>query len=250
MKVGKVLLLSLVGGAAIAMVTVIGLRPHRGERRATVAKTAEKTAEWSATVDRSDPPDPHSAGAHSIAESPAERERTLQAQRMLAVALTMGAAASQGVPPAEVVDPGAEATEKSIEDPHENRRRIVDAFIASGNATGDWTQSAPNVFSGIRKAVPADLAHHVNLRQIECYEKGCIADVTYSDMAAFEKASALFFQDGAFENWPAPRGHTAPETMSSGRIEVTWMLMNPNADANANVNANANANANANEGKL
>ena len=88
MKVGKVLLLSLVGGAAIAMVTVIGLRPHRGERRATVAKTAEKTAEWSATVDRSDPPDPHSAGAHSIAESPAERERTLQAGRSNRLSLT------------------------------------------------------------------------------------------------------------------------------------------------------------------
>ena len=91
MKVGKVLLLSLVGGAAIAMVTAIGLRPHRGERRATVAETAEKTAVWSAPVDRSDPPDP-SAGVHSIAESPAERERTLQARRMLAVALAMGAA--------------------------------------------------------------------------------------------------------------------------------------------------------------
>jgi len=235
MKVGKLLLLSLVGGAVITMATVIGLGLRRSERRATVAQIAEPTA----IADRADPP---SAGEHSIVESPAERERTLQARRMLTAALIMGAAASQGVPPAQVVSPESEATEKPVEDPHDNRRRIVDAFVASGNATGDWTQSAPNVFAGISKSVPADLARHVSLRQVECYEKGCIADVTYSDMAAFEKAAALFLQDAGFDNWPGPRGRTAPETMASGRVEVTWMLMNPNE--------NANANENANEGKL
>lgn len=227
MKVGKLLLLPLVGGA-VAMATVIGLRLRRSERGATVAPIAELTI-----ADRSDSLSP---GAHSIVESPAQRERTLQARRMLTAALIMGAAASQGVPTAQVVSPESEETEKPVEDPHDNRRRIIDAFVASGNASGDWTQSAPDVFAGIRKSVPADLARHVNVRQVECYEKGCIADVTYSDMAAFEKAAALFIQDDAFERWPGPRGRTAPETMSSGRVEVTWMLMNPKASVNADDN--------------
>jgi len=237
MKVGKLLLLSLVGGTVIAMVAAIGLRQRRIDRRATVAQTVEPTT----IVDRSDS---RSAGARSIVESPAERERTLQARRMLTAALIMGAAAAEGVPTAQVVAPESEATEKPVEDPHDNRRRIIDTFVASGNATGAWTQSAPDVFSGIRKSVPADLARHVSLRQVECYEKGCIADVTYSDMAAFEKAAALFLQDDAFERWPGPRGRTAPEIMASGRVEVTWMLMNPSASVNADENANRT------EGKL
>jgi hypothetical protein len=223
MNVGKMLRLSLVGGAVIATIAVIGLRLHHVEARAAVAQTPQRST---TATDRSDQP---AALERSIAESPAERERTLQARRLLAAALVLGAAASQGVPPAQAAtEPEAKATEDSVEDPHENRRRIVDAFTASGNATGDWTQSAPRVFSGIRKSVPAALARHVDVRNVECYEKGCIADVTYSDMNAFEKSAELFLQDNAFESWPGPRGRTAPETMASGRVEVTWMLMNPN----------------------
>jgi hypothetical protein len=227
MKVGRLLRLFLVGGTAIAMVAVVGLRSRGSERRATAPLTHATTAARAASP---------SVGARSIAETPAERERTLQARRLLTAALIMGAASSQGVPPAQVVAPESEAAEKPVEDAHDNRRRIVDAFVASGNATGSWTQSAPDVFSGISKSVPADLARHVNVRQVECYEKGCIADVTYSDMAAFEKAAALFIQDGAFERWPGPRGRTAPETMASGRVEVTWMLMNPSASVSADEN--------------
>src|SRR6185436_2181764 len=176
----------------IATVAVIGLRLHHGEPRAAVAQTPQRST---TATDRSDQP---SALERSPAESPAERERTLQARRLLAAALVLGAAASQGVPPAQAAaDPEARATEDSVEDPHENRRRIVDAFTASGNATGDWAQSAPQVFSGIRKSVPAELARHVDVRNVECYEKGCIADVTYSDMKAFEKSAALFLEDNA-----------------------------------------------------
>jgi len=223
MSAGKMLRVCVVGSAVIATVAVIGLRLHHGEPRAAVAQTPQRST---TATDRSDQP---SALERSIAESPAEHERTLQARRLLAAALVLGAAASQGVPPAQAAaDPEARATEDSVEDPHENRRRIVDAFTASGNATGDWTQSAPQVFSGIRKSVPAELARHVDVRNVECYEKGCIADVTYSDMKAFEKSAELFLQDNAFESWPGPRGRTAPETMASGRVEVTWMLMNPN----------------------
>jgi len=221
MNAAKLLRLSVVGGAVIATVVVIGLRLHHGEQRA-VAQTPERSA---TPTDRSDQP---SALARFIAESPAEHERTLQARRLLAAALVLGTAASQGAPPAQAADPEARSTEDSVEDPHENRRRIVDAFTASGNATGEWTQSAPQVFSGIRKSVPAELARHVDVRHVECFEKGCIADVTYSDMNAFEKSAELFLQDNAFESWPGPRGRTAPETMASGRVEVTWMLMNPN----------------------
>jgi hypothetical protein len=222
MNVGKMVRVFVVGSAVIATVALIGLRVHNREQRAAVAQTRERPT---TTPDRADEPAPL---ARSTEESPAEQQRTLEARRLLAAALVLGAAASQGGPPVQAADPEAKATEDAVEDPHENRRRIVDAFTASGNATGDWTQSAPQVFSGIRKSVPAELARHVDVRNVECYEKGCIADVTYSDMKAFEKTAELFLQNDAFESWPGPRGRTAPETMASGRVEVTWMLMNPN----------------------
>ncbi len=225
MNAEKRIRLSVFGSVVIAAVAVIGLRVHHVAQRAAVSQASERTT---TAPDRSDPSDHASALDRSIAESPAEHERTLQARRLLAAALVLGAAASQGPPSAQAADPGPQAPEDSVEDPHENRRRIVDAFTASGTATGEWTQSAPQVFSGIRKSVPAELARHVDVRNVECYEKGCIADVTYSDMKAFERSAELFLQNDAFESWPGPRGRTAPETMASGRVEVTWMLMNPN----------------------
>ncbi len=225
MKAPAVLSLSVI---VVAAVCLIALASYRGVRNSAAAGGVAGGA-----AVESDPARGQADIQHGPADTPAERARTEKARQLLAAALAIGAAAQQralGQQTAAPSRPDGEKTEedeRSVEDPHENRRLIVDSFVASGSTTAAWAQSAPKVFSALKGTVPANLARHIDLKHVECYEKGCLADVTYSDMDAFEKAASLFLQDDGFEGWPGPRGRTAPETVASGKVEVTWMLMNP-----------------------
>jgi hypothetical protein len=213
MKVIALLVVSLLGASIVAIVTVKGARRLGGAAESTGAESEKATSS-------SDP-----APTGPLAETPAQRQRTEQARQLLAAALAIGAAAGKG--PAPAGDGGIEAAEAGAEDPHENRRLIVEDIASSGSVSSAWTRAAPAIFAGMKHAVPANLARQIEIQRVECYEKGCLADVSYPDMSAFAAADPIFLQDDAFEGWPGPRGRTGPEVVS-GRVEVTWMLMNPN----------------------
>jgi len=213
MRVITLLVLSLLGVSIVAIVTVNGVRRQRGAAEPAGAGSAEATSS-------SDP-----APTGPLAETPAQRQRTEQARQLLAAALAIGAVAGKGPPPP--VDGGIEPADAGAEDPHENRRLIVEDIASSGLVTSAWTRTAPAIFAGMKHAVPTNLARQIEIQRVECYEKGCVADVSYPDMNAFTTTDPLFLQDDAFESWPGPRGRTSPEVVS-GRVEVTWMLMNPN----------------------
>ena len=212
MKVITLLVLVLLGASIVAIVTVKGARRLRGA--AEPAGSADEATSSAAP-----------AATGPLAETPAQRQRTEQARQLLAAALAIGAVAAKGPTPA--ADGGIEPAEAGAEDPHENRRLIVESITSSGSVTSAWTRSAPAIFAGMKHAVPAKLARQIEIQRVECYEKGCLADVSYPDMSAFTAADPIFLQDDAFEGWPGPRGRTSPEVVS-GRVEVTWMLMNPN----------------------
>jgi hypothetical protein len=79
-------------------------------------------------------------------------------------------------------------------------------------------------------AVPQALADQVEVDAIECYKKACIAHMSYADMGTFEKTNPLFLRSDAFESWSGAKGRTAVEMSDSGRVEVTWLLMNPTSE--------------------
>jgi len=224
MRAAATIGLTLLGISVVAATSLIApLRNHLEKQRGSTAQQQSATA-----ADRSE----RAETGPSIAETPAERARTEQARKLLSAALLLGAAATRNVSPAKL-EPGeaetaAAAAEPPVADAHDNRRRILENIEASGTATGDWTNAAPAVFSAMKGSAPTELARHINVRHVECFEKACVADVSYADMATFEKAAPLFLENDAFDTWPGPRGRTAPEVVASGRVEVTWMLMNPN----------------------
>jgi hypothetical protein len=216
MKMVALLLLSLLGVSIVVILTLTGGRRQRGAGEPAGSASAE-TGPTSAP-----------AASGPLADTPAQRQRTERARQLLEAALAIGAAVEKG-PPA--LDGGGEPAEAGAPDPHENRRLIVEDIASSGVTTSGWTRAAPAIFVGMKNAVPAKLARQIEIQRVECYEKGCVADVSYPDMNAFTTADPIHLQDGAFENWPGPRGRTGPEIVASGRIEVTWMLMNPNEGA-------------------
>jgi hypothetical protein len=228
MRFARARLVVVLGAAVVATASAIVLTSNGMRPRAAAVDTAEAPA-------AADVVDHHQSGAsRSTVETAEQRERTERARQVLAAALALGASAqARSLPtgqaqPASEGDPARQAPDDSVEDPHENRRLIVQDIAASGGATEAWTQTAPKVFAGMKDALSRRLAGQVSVRNVECYEKACIADVSYADMKVFDEAAALFLQDAAFERWPGPKGRTAPEPFPSGRVEVTWLLMNPN----------------------
>lgn len=211
MRTFKVLMLVL--GVAFVLAT-IALMDHMDRASASARAAGDGDAKT-----------PAAAGA----TAPYQRDRLYPANEGAPPqkAATASAPTATTAAPTPAAAPPAPPATEPPRDAHDNRARIVQDIVASGPTRGAWAHAAPDVLGGLRAVVPPPLMDRIELGAVQCYEKACVADVSYPDLDAFEQTNPLFLRNDAFDGWPGIKGRTAPEVVDTGRVVVTWMLMNP-----------------------
>jgi len=111
--------------------------------------------------------------------------------------------------------------------PGESRTEVVRSIAASGADHSPWTRSAAAVVIDLKRELPRDLGRKLEFSAIGCFAKGCTWDVVYDSQEAYESSSEGFWQNAKLSTWPGIRARTQLEQLETGKVIVSWLLLNP-----------------------
>lgn len=109
------------------------------------------------------------------------------------------------------------------------RVRIREVVSMTGESSDAWTVPA-------RQAFDAWFTHAgaapgvAEVRDIGCYQHGCIATVRFGGMEAYDSFSeSMVTFEGISERWDSPVVRSSPEIRSDG-VFVEWVLIRPESE--------------------
>jgi hypothetical protein len=135
-----------------------------------------------------------------------------------------GPAADNGVP--ELHRPLIAAIRARKLSAGEKRAAMVKALVDSGPSHAPWARRAPDVFGSWRQAMN-DLGARVSLDEPACYRAGCTVEVRFTDLHAYQQASARLRSLAEPAGQHGGRVLTPPEQRPNGEVVGNWIMMAP-----------------------
>lgn len=111
--------------------------------------------------------------------------------------------------------------------PGESRAEVLQNLAASGPDHSTWTRSAAAVVTDLKRELSRELGRKLEFGKVACFTKGCAWDVVYESADAYESSAEGFWQNARLSSWSGVRARTQVETLDSGKVVVSWLLLNP-----------------------
>jgi hypothetical protein len=116
------------------------------------------------------------------------------------------------------------ALRASYATPLGRRDAVLAEFHASGESQAPWTRGARAALDTWRTTIETNVLP-VRAEPPRCYAAGCVARVTFPDVASYEEARQRV--PGLKLGDVGPHLQLPPEHLSSGQVVVSWAVLPP-----------------------